>query len=63
MNPIMQLLNRSSKQPQQPRQTGINSQFVQFLKENEGKSPEQIAREHGLDFKYVNDLWQMLKTK
>lgn len=30
-----------------------NPQFRQFYDENKGKSPEQIAREHGLDFNNI----------
>lgn len=26
-----------------------NPQFAQFVEQNRGKSPEQIAREHGID--------------
>lgn len=29
---------------------GSNPQFRQFVEQNRGKSPEQIAREHGIDF-------------
>ncbi|WP_298626419.1 hypothetical protein [uncultured Senegalimassilia sp.] len=29
---------------------GSNPQFRQFVEQNRGKTPEQIAREHGIDF-------------
>ena len=32
-----------------------NPQFAQFLQENKGKSPEQIAQEHGLDFSQIKN--------
>ena len=30
-----------------------NPQFAQFLQENQGKSPEQIARENGIDISQI----------
>lgn len=30
-----------------------NPQFAQFVKDNQGKSPEQIARDYGLDWNMV----------
>lgn len=30
-----------------------NPQFAQFMKENQGKSPEQIAKDYGLDWNMV----------
>lgn len=30
-----------------------NPQFAQFIKDNEGKSPEQIASDYGLDWNMV----------
>lgn len=41
----MQMLSRSNPQ--------MASQFQQFMSENAGKSPEQIAREHGIDYSVV----------
>lgn len=31
-----------------------NPQFAQFMKENQGKSPEQIAKDYGLDWNMVH---------
>jgi len=36
---------------QQMMQT--NPQFAAFVRDNQGKSPEQIAQEHGIDFSMV----------
>lgn len=30
-----------------------NPQFAQFVKDNQGKSPEQIAKDYGLDWNMV----------
>lgn len=30
-----------------------NQQFAQFVKDNQGKSPEQIAKDYGLDWNMV----------
>lgn len=37
--------------PQQLMQSMMksNPQFAQFMEHNRGKSPEQVAREHGID--------------
>ena len=32
-----------------------NPQFAQFLRDNQGKSPEQIARDYGLDWSMVQN--------
>ena len=32
-----------------------NPKFAQFLQENQGKAPEQIAQEHGLDFSQIKN--------
>ena len=33
-----------------------NPQFAQFLMDNQGKSPEQIAKDYGLDWNMVQGL-------
>ena len=33
-----------------------NPQFRQFVQDNKGKSPEQIAQEHGIDLKQIMNL-------
>ena len=32
-----------------------NPKFAQFLRDNQGKSPEQIARDYGLDWNMVQN--------
>ena len=33
-----------------------NPQFAEFLRQNQGKSPEQIAADYGIDMNFVRDL-------
>lgn len=33
-----------------------NPQFAQFVKDNQGKSPEQIAKDYGLDWNMVQGM-------
>lgn len=33
-----------------------NPQFRQFMEQNRGKSPEQFARENGIDFSQIRNL-------
>lgn len=33
-----------------------NPQFAEFLRQNQGKSPEQIASENGIDMNFVREL-------
>jgi hypothetical protein len=33
-----------------------NPQFARFVRENAGKSPEQVAQEHGIDFEQVRQM-------
>lgn len=67
-NPILQNMNRPSKitnlmqlikgDPNGMYENMIktNPQFAQFVRENKGKTPEQIARENGIDFNLVKQL-------
>ena len=46
---------------QDPRQVAQlmaqrNPQFAEFLRQNQGKSPEQIAADYGIDMNLVRDL-------
>ena len=33
-----------------------NPQFAEFLRQNQGKAPEQIAADYGIDMNFVRDL-------
>jgi hypothetical protein len=35
-----------------------NPQFAQFVNENKGKSPEDIAKSYGID---INDVYKLMK--
>lgn len=72
MNPIMQMLNQSKPQnnvlqtlnmikngdPEALYQKMMNEnpRFRAFVEENKGKTPEQIARENGIDLLQVQNL-------
>ena len=54
MNPILQNLNkRNNPNNMFSNMLNSNPQFRQFIEENKGKSPEQIAKEHGIDYNEV----------
>jgi len=73
-NPILSLLNRNyqtmtnlvnlknmaSGNPQQMAQSLLNSnpQFRQFVEQNKGKTPQQIASDYGIDY---NSLLNILR--
>lgn len=71
MNPILQMLNRPNPMQELERIRSMangnpsaamdflmqkNPQFRQFVEQNRGKTPEQIAQEHGIDMNTVNNL-------
>lgn len=62
MNPILQNLNKKNN-PNNMFSNMLNSnpQFRQFVEENKGKSPEQIAKEHGIDYNEVIKLASRFK--
>jgi hypothetical protein len=35
-----------------------NPQFAQFVQMNKGKSPEQIAKENGIDFEQIKSFFK-----
>lgn len=65
MNPLFQAMNDNNKMAQvanimrmlksgNPEQIAqqmmqSNPQFRQFMEQNKGKTPEQVAKEHGID--------------
>jgi len=55
MNPILQAMN--------PNKNNIKEQFQQFLNNNRGKSPEQIAKENNINIDMVYMLLSSLKQK
>lgn len=52
---IKQMMNGQNPQAFAHMLAQKNPQFAQFLQENQGKSPEQIAQEHGLDFSQIKN--------
>lgn len=74
MNPLMQMMGNSSQNnsmlsmikmlksgnPQQIAQAMMqqNPQFAAFMQQNKGKTPEQVAKENGID---MGQIMGMLK--
>lgn len=74
MNPLFQAMNDNNKMdqvanimrmlksgnPEQIAQQMMqqNPQFRQFMEQNKGKTPEQVAKEYGVD---IGQLKQMMK--
>lgn len=50
---IKQMMNGQNPQAFARMLANKNPQFAQFLQENKGKSPEQIARENGIDISQI----------
>ena len=49
LSDIMQQMRTMTPEGLAQRMMSENPQFRQFVEQNQGKSPEQIAREHGVD--------------
>lgn len=58
-NPVMQAVQKASQVAHGDPQAAFNQmmqtnpQFAQFVSDNRGKTPEQIASEHGVDLSQV----------
>lgn len=55
VNGIKQMMNGQNKDTVIKMFAQKNPQFAQFLRDNHGKSPEQIARDYGLDWNMVQN--------
>ena len=53
INGINQMINGNPEAVYQQMMQS-NPQFRQFVESNQGKSPEQIAQENGIDFNLLN---------
>ena len=53
---VMQMLKSGNPEQIAQQMMQSNPQFRQFMEQNKGKSPEQVAREHGLDIEQVKQL-------
>ena len=53
---VMQMLKSGNPEQIAQQMMQSNPQFRQFMERNKGKSPEQVAREHGLDIEQVKQL-------
>ena len=55
VNGIKQMMNGQNPDTVMKLFSQKNPQFAQFLRDNQGKSPEQIARDYGLDWSMVQN--------
>lgn len=55
VNGIKQMMNGKNPDTVMNLFAQKNPQFAQFLQDNQGKSPEQIARDYGLDWNMVQN--------
>ena len=53
VNGIKQMMNGQNTDKVMKLFAQKNPQFAQFLRDNQGKSPQQIAQEYGLDWNMV----------
>ena len=53
VNGIKQMMNGQNPDTVMKLFAQKNPQFAQFLRDNQGKSPQQIAQEYGLDWNVV----------
>ena len=53
VNGIKQMMNGQNPDTVMKLFAQKNPQFTQFLQDNQGKSPQQIAQEYGLDWNRV----------
>ena len=55
---LMKMLRSGNPEQMAQQMMMSNPQFKAFMDANQGKSPEQVAREHGIDF---NQIMGMMK--
>ena len=53
VNGIKQMMNGQNPDTVMKLFSQKNPQFAQFLRDNQGKSPQQIAQDYGLDWNMV----------
>ena len=53
VNGIKQMMNGQNPDTVMKLFAQKNPQFAQFLRDNQGKSPQQIAQEYGIDWNMV----------
>ena len=55
VNGIKQMMNGQNPDTVMKMFAQKNPQFAQFLRDNQGKSPQQIAQDYGLDWNMVQN--------
>lgn len=53
---LMQMLRGGNPEQIAQQMMQSNPRFKQFIEQNKGKTPEQVAREHGFDIEQVKQL-------
>lgn len=53
---VMQILKSGNPEQIAQQMMQSNPRFKQFIEQNKGKTPEQVAREHGFDIEQVKQL-------
>ena len=56
VNNIRRMMNGQNPDSVVQMMARQNPQFAQFLKDNQGKSPEQIAKDYGIDWGMIQGL-------
>lgn len=63
-NPILAAMQQSNDPNAMLQQLmKRNPQFAQFMKENAGKTPEEIAQRYGVDMRMVNSILSGMRTR
>lgn len=55
---IKQMMNGQAPEVIYNRMMQTNPAFAQFVRQNAGKSPEQLAREYGLDMQTLQSIFR-----
>ena len=55
-NPILAALQQNDPNAMLQQLIQRNPQFARFMKDNAGKTPEQIAQQYGVDMRMVNSI-------
>lgn len=53
---LMKMLRSGNPEQIAQQMMQINPQFRQFVEANRGKTPEQVAREHGIDLNQIKSM-------
>lgn len=54
---VIQMLKSGNPEQMAAKLMQSNPQFRQFVEANKGKSPEQVAKEHGVDLSQIKGMF------